>query len=87
MVPNTPPDRKRTHTLVGRTPGIPPTFVRAAPAPDRLGSPSLPPPTAPAILHKGKGMAQEDYQGGKSKAAGASGRVATALVSFVGIGA
>jgi hypothetical protein len=55
VVPNTPPGRKRTHTLVERIPGKPPTPPRAAPAPDSSESHYLPPSTAPAVLYKGKG--------------------------------
>jgi hypothetical protein len=57
--PSTPPSRKRTHTLVGRTPGKPPTPGRAAPAlpqaPEEPSPPPLPPSTAPARLYTGKG--------------------------------
>jgi len=57
--PSTPPGRKRTHTLVERTPGKPPTPVRAAPAlpqsPETSSSSHLPPSTAPARLYTGKG--------------------------------
>jgi hypothetical protein len=55
VVPNTPPGRKRTHTLVERTPDRPPTPTRAAPAPEPSESHYLPPSTAPAVLYKGKG--------------------------------
>ena len=55
VVPNTPPGRKRTHTLVERTPGKPPTPPRAAPALDPSGFHHLPSSTAPAVLYKGKG--------------------------------
>ena len=54
VVPNTPSSRKRTYTLVERTPGKPPTPPRAAPAPDPSESHHLPPSTAPAVLYKGK---------------------------------
>ena len=55
IVPNTPPGRKRTHTLVERTPSKPPTPPRAAPALDPSGFHHLPSSTAPAVLYKGKG--------------------------------
>jgi hypothetical protein len=57
--PSTPPGRKRTRTLVERTPGKPPTPARAAPAlpqsPEASSPPHLPPSTAPARLYTGKG--------------------------------
>jgi hypothetical protein len=57
--PFTPSGRKRTHTLVERTPGKPPTPARSAPAlpqsPETSSPPSLPPSTAPARLYTGKG--------------------------------
>src|SRR5205085_4156666 len=57
--PSTPPGRKRTHTLVERTPGKPPTPARAAPAlpqsPEQSSPPPAPPSTAPAELYKGRG--------------------------------
>jgi hypothetical protein len=55
VMPNTPPGRKRTHTLVERTLGKPLTPPRAAPAPDPSESHYLPLSTAPAVLYKGKG--------------------------------
>src|SRR5438874_8733302 len=56
--PSTPPGRKRTHTLVKRTPGKPPTPARAAPAlpqsPEAFSPPQLPPSTSPPRLYTGK---------------------------------
>jgi hypothetical protein len=56
--PSTPLGRKRTHTLVERTPGkLTPTrappALQSAPEPSQPAPP--PPSTAPAILYKGKG--------------------------------
>jgi hypothetical protein len=53
-VPNIPLGRKRTHTLVERTPGKPPIPPRAAPALDLTGPNYLLPSTVPAVLYKGK---------------------------------
>ena len=57
--PSTPLGRKRTHTLVERTPGKPPTPARAAPAlpqsPEAFSPPQLPPSTSPPRLYTGKG--------------------------------
>jgi len=55
---STPLGRKRTNTLVERTPGkLTPTralpALQSAPEPSQLAPPPL--STAPAILHKGKG--------------------------------
>ena len=63
VVPITPLGRKRTHTLVERTPRKPLTPARAAPAlpqsPEASSEASLPlqlpPSTAPAKLYIGKG--------------------------------
>jgi hypothetical protein len=61
--PSTPLGRKRTRTLVERTPGKPPTPARAAPAlpqsPEASSPPHLPPSTAPARLYTGKGGSVE----------------------------
>jgi hypothetical protein len=55
----TPPQRKRINNLVERTPGKLPTPARAAPVlpqPPEQSLPSpMPPSTAPARQHKGKG--------------------------------
>jgi hypothetical protein len=55
----TPPQRKRTNTLVKRTPGKPPIPVRAVPtlpqSPEQSSPPPIPLSTAPARLYKGKG--------------------------------
>jgi hypothetical protein len=73
-VPATPPQRKRTNTLVERTPGKPPTPARAAPtlpqSPEQSSPPPMPPSTAPAILYKGKGGRERirTVKGGESKA-------------------
>ena len=57
--PSTPPGRKRTHTLIKRTPGKPPTPARAAPAlpqsPEAFSPPQLPPSISPPRLYTGKG--------------------------------
>ena len=57
--PSTPPGRKRTGTLVERTPGKPPTPARAAPAlpqsSEASSPPHLPPSTSPARLYTGRG--------------------------------
>jgi hypothetical protein len=81
-VPNIPLGRKRTHTLVERTPGKPPTPPRAAPALDLTGPDYLPPSTAPAVLYKGKGRegVQEDNQGGRIKGQGLFAGVATSRI-------
>jgi hypothetical protein len=72
-VPATPPQRKRTNTLVERTPGKPPTPARAAPAlPQSPEQSSIPPSTAPARLYKGKGGRERTRttKGAESKALG-----------------
>ena len=52
IVPGTPPGRKRTHTLVNKTPGKPPTPARPPPGRQQSESPPNIPPasTAPARL-------------------------------------
>jgi hypothetical protein len=58
-VPVTPLQRKRTYTLVERTPSKPPTPARAAlillQSLGQSSSPPIPLSTAPARLYKGKG--------------------------------
>jgi hypothetical protein len=70
--PSTPLNRKRTNTLVERTPGKL-TPARAPPALQSGPEPSqpapLPPSTAPAILYKGKG-GRERKRTTESKTAG-----------------
>jgi hypothetical protein len=73
--PSTPLSRKRTNTLVERTPGKltparAPPALQSAPEPSQLAPP--PPSTAPAILYKGKGGRERKRtnKAAESKAAG-----------------
>jgi hypothetical protein len=83
--PSTPLSRKRTNTLVERTPGKL-TPARAPPALQSAPEPSqpapLPPSTAPAVLYKGRGGKERKRttKAAESKAQGFFGRVATAGV-------
>jgi hypothetical protein len=73
--PSTPLGRKRTNTLVERTPGKltparAPPALQSAPEPSQPASP--PPSTAPARLYKGKGGRERTrtIKGAESKAGG-----------------
>ena len=75
-----PPGRKRTHTLVERTSGKPPTPARAAPELPQSPTPVLPssssppppPSTAPAMVYTGRGgrESKRTTKGAEAKAEG-----------------